>query len=186
MSQPAAGEHNAEKHQQAAPSDDLHAALAASRAETRAAFENRALIYYYVFDELSDVVGPEQAAEIMKRAIYRRGLDVGAKYRAAGEAGHLDEVGRLFCGGSPCQGTLFEPGVEASEGDEIVLRMTACPLVDAWREIGLEADQIDLLCEIAAAVDEGTFAAAGLELDFEDRLGRSDASSCLLRLRVPS
>jgi hypothetical protein len=92
-------------------------------------------------------------------------------------------VGRLFCEGSPCGGALFEPGIESRDSDGIVLRMTACPLVDAWTALGLSPEEIDTLCEIAAAVDEGTFEGAGLELTFRERLGAPDSSRCILELR---
>lgn len=165
--------------------EKLRQELARSRAETRAAFENRALVYAHLLRELVAEVGPDRAAETMSRAIKKRGLEVGAKYRAAGEAGDLDEVARIFCEGSPCAGTMFEPGVEERDGDRLVLRMTACPLLDAWRSAGMDPAAADELCAISAAVDEGTFEAAGLELTFLDRLGRPGAKACLLELVVP-
>ena len=165
--------------------EGLRAQLAKSRAETRAAFENRALVYAHLLRELSDEMGPERASDVMKRAIKRRGLEVGAKYRDAGTAGDLDEVARIFCEGSPCAGALFEPGVEETGSDRIVLRMTSCPLLDAWRSAGIDPAAADELCAVSAAVDGGTFEAAGLELTFLDRLGRPGAKACLLELVVP-
>src|SRR5512141_725237 len=103
--------------------DDLEQA----RRETRAAFENRALMYYYIFDELATEIGRDRAVDVMKRAIRRRGVEVGRKYAAAAKAGDLDEVARIFCETSPCQGTLFEPGVEERGEGRVVLRMEACP-----------------------------------------------------------
>jgi hypothetical protein len=41
------------------------------------------------------------------------------------------------------------------------------------------------MCAISAAVDEGTFEAAGLELTFLDRLGIPGSEHCLLELRLP-
>ena len=55
------------------------AALDASRAETRAAFANRALMYAAIFGELEEELGTERAAEIMKRAIYKRGIEIGQR-----------------------------------------------------------------------------------------------------------
>jgi len=161
------------------------AALQKSQAETRAAFENRALMYAAIYEELSAEIGPERAAEVMKRAIHKRGLDVGLKYRDAAAAGDLDAVGRMFVDGSPVGGALFAPGVEARDETSIVLRMTSCPLVDAWRTQGIDDEGIDRLCEIAAAVDEGTFESAGLELTFLDRLGKPGSHRCLLLLELP-
>ncbi len=158
--------------------------LAKARAETRASFENRALMYYHLFEEMSAEMGRARATEVMKRAIRRRGLEVGQKYRPAAQAGDLEGVARIFCEGSPCAGTLFTPGVEESGEDRLVLRMESCPLVDAWAEAGLSAEEIDLLCEIAAAVDEGTFEGAGLDLTFLERQPQPGGSRCLLELKV--
>lgn len=165
---------------------ELEAELAASRAETRAAFENRARVYAYIYDELLGEIGEEAAKALMKRAIHRRGLEVGLKYREAVGSAELIEVGSIFCGGSPCEGALFEPGIEETSEGRIVLRMTACPLIDAWRDMGLSAERIDTLCEIAAAVDEGTFEGAGLDLRFLSRLGAAGGDKCLLDLSLPT
>jgi predicted ArsR family transcriptional regulator len=167
------------------PGFDFDDSVEASRAETRSAFENRALMYAYIYEELEDELGEERATELMKRAIHRRGLEVGRKYRPAVHAGDMAEVGRLFCETSPAAGELFEPGVEEEDEERIVLSMRACPLVDAWRAAGLDVDEIDRMCAISAAVDEGTFEAAGLELTFLDRLGIPGSEHCLLELRLP-
>jgi hypothetical protein len=169
----------------ATPDIDFDDELEQSRAETRASFENRALMYAYIYEELADELGPERATDLMTRAIHRRGLEVSRAYRAAAHSGDLDEVGRIFCEGSPCGGELFEPGVEESDEERIVLRMTACPLVDAWRAAGLDPEDVDHLCGIAAAVDQGTFEGAGLELTFLDRLGTPGSERCLLEVRLP-
>jgi hypothetical protein len=159
--------------------------LEESRAETRSAFENRALVYAYIYEELADELGDDRATELMKNAIHRRGMEVARKYRPAAAVGDLEEVGLIFCEGSPCGGALFEPGVEELEDGRTVLSMAACPLVDAWRSAGFRPDEIDRLCEIAAAVDEGTFEGAGLGLRFVDRLGRPGSKRCLLEITLP-
>jgi hypothetical protein len=166
--------------------EELQAALEKARAETRASFENRALMYAYLYDELESELGAERAVELMKRAIFRRGLEVGQKYREAARAGDLAEVARLFVDGSPAEGGLFEPGVEetSQEGDRLVLRMVSCPLKEAWQSTGYSAEKVDLLCEIAAAVDEGTFEGAGLDLRFLDRQACPGSEKCLLELRT--
>lgn len=170
-----------------AENTDLPAALSKSRAETRAAFENRALMYAYLFDELEAELGAERAADIMKRAIYRRGLEVGKRFADAAAGGDLEKVGELFVESSPCEGTLFEPAVdEPAEDGRIRLRMTSCPLVDAWRAAGYDDARVDLLCEIAAAVDYGTFEGAGLDLEFLDRQPCRPGSRCLLELKTRS
>jgi hypothetical protein len=161
-------------------------ALAKSRQETRDAFENRAQMYWYIYDEMAADLGHDRAATIMKQAVFRRGLEVGRKYRAAAETGDLAEVGAIFCDGSPSDGTLFTPGIEALDDGRLVVRMESCPLIDAWRKLGLAPEEIDRMCEISAAVDEGTFAGAGLSLTFLDRLGKPGSCRCLLELKLPA
>lgn len=164
---------------------ELEAALSQSRAETRAAFANRALVYAAIYDELEAELGAERATELMKRAIHRRGVEIGKGYRGAVAAGDLDEVARLFVAGSPCEGALFEPGVAEEPTDgRVVLSMTACPLAETWRDAGLAPERVDLLCEIAAAVDYGTFEGAGLDLRFLDRQACPGSSACLLELTL--
>jgi len=131
-------------------SDTYEDELEQSHAETRAAFETRGFMYAYLYEELADELGPERAQELMKRAIYRRGLEIGRKYRSAAHAGDLAEVGAIFCDGSPCGGELFNPGIEQEGDDHIVLSMTSCPLVDAWKEAGLDPEEIDVMCSISA------------------------------------
>jgi len=160
--------------------------LERSRHETRASFENRALMYAYLYEELSDELGEDRATELMRRAIHRRGLEVGRAYRPAAVAEDMEEIGRIFCEGSPCEGALFEPGIELEGEDHVILRMTACPLVDAWRAAGIDPVDVDHLCHIASAVDEGTFEGAGLELTFHDRLACPGSERCLLEVRLPA
>lgn len=165
--------------------DDSHARpLDIAHGETRASFENRALVYLHLYETLTQELGPEMAADLMKRAIYDRGLELSERYREAVGEGDLEQVGELFCEGSPCDGSLFEPGVEEQGTSRIVLRMSSCPLVDAWRDHGVPEYEVDILCGIAAAVDEGMFEGAGLEIEFLDRLGRPDSESCLLDIRL--
>jgi hypothetical protein len=163
----------------------LESAVERARAETRASFENRALIYRDIFEALSEEVGRERAAEVMKRGIRQRGLAVARKYRDAVETGDLRLVGCIFCDSSPCDGALFSPGIESWDGKTLVVRMESCPLVDAWRAAGMSDADVDLMCEIAAAIDEGTFGGAGLDFEFLDRRGRPGSTRCLLQMRLP-
>ncbi len=165
---------------------DCRDLLEESRAETRAAFENRAVVYFHMYNELKQEFGRDEAIAVMKRAIRRRGVQISEAYREAAEAGDLEAVGRIFCETSASQGELFRPDVKELSEDHLVLSMEACPLCDAWESLGLAQDEVDLLCEIAAAVDEGTFEGAGLELTFLERRGHPGSTRCLLELRTAS
>ena len=56
----------------------------ALRQQLYAAYKNRGMMYYHIFQELRQEVGDEKAAEIMKRGIYIRGLEIGKKYAKYG------------------------------------------------------------------------------------------------------
>jgi predicted ArsR family transcriptional regulator len=166
-------------------SADCRDLLEEARAETRASFENRAIVYFHMYNELKQELGRDEAIDVMKRAIRRRGVQISEAYRGAAEDRDLEAVGRIFCETSASQGELFRPSVEELDEDRLVLSMEACPLCDAWESLGLAPDEVDVLCEIAAAVDEGTFEGAGLELTFLERQGRPGSAKCLLELRMP-
>ena len=166
--------------------DRQRVSLESAIADTRASFENRALLYAAIFDELEAEFGAERAAELMKRGIRRRGVEISARYADAAQAGDLDEVARLFIEGSPLGGALFEPFVaEEPANGRIVLGMTACPLVVAWREAGLSPERVDLLCDVASAVDFGTFEGVGFALRFQERQACEGCDTCLLEITIP-
>jgi hypothetical protein len=165
---------------------ELEAELEKAREETRDAFANRALMTAHIFDVLEEELGTDRATELLKRAVYRRGREIAERYRAAVEAGNLDEVGRIFVEGSASSGEIFEPSVEERDADgrRIVLRMNACVHKDTWREAGYAPERVDRLCDIASAVDFGTFEGAGLSLRFIDRQACPGSDRCLLELRL--
>jgi hypothetical protein len=66
----------------------------------------------------------------------------------------------------------------------MVLTMTSCPLIDAWRRHGASSAELDALCAIASAVDEGTFKGAGLDVAITERLGQPGGTRCLLKIAL--
>ncbi len=156
-----------------------------SKRETRDAFVNRAMIYFYMFDEMRREFGKERAKEVFVRAVRRRGKDIGGKYAEAATAGDFERLARTFVSGSPSQGELFEPAVIEVRDEGCTISMSACPLVEAWRELGLEDEEVALMCEMAAEIDFATFESAGLEVRFSEKIGEG-ARRCLLHVRAPS
>ncbi len=128
-----------------------------------ASFKNRAMIYWLIFDELRAEFGAEKAAEVMSRAIYRRGRQQGAAFAQFGPGQDLEGLKQAFLGGIPDDGRLFSPRVFRDEPDALEIEFMTCPLKAAWEEAGLpEEDRVEL-CRIAAAVDQGLFDAAGFD-----------------------
>ena len=61
-------------------------------------------------------------------------------------------------------------------------RMTYCPLVEAWKEIGCSKKEIDLFCDIAMEGDRGRAEKSGITLEISSRIGKGE-SSCRLLLK---
>jgi hypothetical protein len=123
-------------------------------------FKNRAILYYLIFDEMRRELGPERAEAILKRAIYQRGAQKGAKY-AQFAPSDLEGLKNCFLGGLPDDGHMFEPEVIRSEPQALDIKFHRCPLKEAWLEAGLPENDVATLCRIAARIDNGTFEAAG-------------------------
>src|SRR5262245_26650076 len=102
------------------------------RGELYAAFKNRALMYWHVFDELRRALGEAQATGLMARAIEARGREIGrqfARYAPADLAGLRD----AFVGGVPDQGRMFAPRVERCDAAALDIAILRCPLKGGWQ-----------------------------------------------------
>jgi hypothetical protein len=153
----------------------------ALRQQLYGSFKNRAMMYYHLFEELKKEVGEDKAAEIMKRGIYQRGLEVGrhfAKYGPADTEGLKD----AFLGFIPDGGKMFEPELERCDAEGLDIKFHRCPLKEAWQEAGLSGEQVAQMCDIAAKVDNGTFEGAGFEF-FADTWKPDGDGCCHLHIR---
>ncbi len=130
------------------------------RKELVGSFKNRALLYFHFFDEMRKELGEANATEIMKRAIYGRGLAVGkqfAKYAPADMTGIRDAFLKFI----PDEGALFAPEVQRCDAGGVDIKFHRCPLKEAWIEAGVSESDMAKLCHIAGRVDNGTFEGAG-------------------------
>ena len=124
---------------------------------------NRALFYKGIFDELRAEVGEAKASDILRRAIYKRGLEIGKPF-ARFAPDDFEGLRQAFLDFVPGGDAVFAPTIERCDRDGLRLRLGRCPLRDAWQEMGLPSAEVERLCHIAGAVDEGTFAAAGFAI----------------------
>ena len=143
------------------------------RRQLKEAHMSRALVYAAFYDALAERFDAETAEEVMKRAIYRRGLEVGKRFAAYGPA-DLAGLCAAFLDFVPDGGRLFEPEVRRADDEALDIKFRACPLKEAWLTAGLADDKIQTLCRIAGVVDNGTFEAAGFSFQRRDlAAGRS-------------
>ncbi len=130
------------------------------RDQLYASFRHRAMLYYLIFDELRQVLDEPQAIEIMQRAIRRRGVEVGKQFTSFAPndlAGLRDAFLKII----PDDGRMFSAEVTRCDETGLDITLQTCPLRDAWLESGLDPQDVATMCEIAAAIDEGTFEGAG-------------------------
>jgi hypothetical protein len=126
------------------------------------AFRNRALIYWSLYAELRAELGSERAAAILGRAIERRGAAAGAVLFAGLAARTPDAVAAAFLAVSPDGGRLFPHERHRDPDGTVHIKVTRCPLKDAWVAAGLGDEDLAVLCKIAGRFDTGCFGAAGV------------------------
>ena len=151
------------------------------RRQLKEAHMGRAMVYAAIYDELCARFGAGTADEVMKAAIYRRGLAIGQCFAEYGPS-DLDGLRDAFLDFVPDKGRLFQPEVTRCDAGGLDIKFHACPLKEAWQAAGLEPDRIATLCRIAGVVDNGTFEAAGFNFR-ADTWQPGDEGCCFLHIR---
>jgi len=145
------------------------------RHQMREAFKNRAILYFLIYDEFRQELGAERAEEIMKRAIYRRGVQNSEKYKGFAPD-DFEGLRNAFVSGIPDEGRLFDPQVQRCDAEGLDINLESCPLKEAWEELELDEDERVTMCRIAGEIDKGTFEAAGFA--FEPDTWKPGRSGC--------
>ncbi len=148
------------------------------------ATKQRAAVLAHLLRVLRDRLGEEQATALMSEAIYAHGREKSQKnYSLPARSGDLVQAAREFASPDPVKQYQFAPRIVSADGDEAVIAMSRCPLVDQWNGMGLAAEDVTLLCRIARSVDFGTWEGAlGFRLLFEGTRGEGK-DECVLRVR---
>jgi hypothetical protein len=133
---------------------------AASREQLVNAIKARALFYWAFYKEFSAELGPDKTREVMKRAIYQRGRELGERFAPFAPADFAG-LSQAFLDGVPDPEGTFNPRLVSCSAAGLDLELRSCPLRDAWREAGLSDGEIEIMTDIAGAVDAGTFEGAG-------------------------
>lgn len=137
---------------------ELHRAL-------KDANKSRAQLYVAVYRAAEKRLGAEAAAAMLKEAVYEWGTGMagGAAGCAPSDFAGLSEA--FF--NQPDGGAMFQPRIERCDSLGVETHFLACPLKEAWVEMGLADEDIALFCDIASAADYGTLEAAGFGIEIE-------------------
>jgi hypothetical protein len=148
------------------------------------ATRQRAAVYAHLLRVLKEKMGDEAAVAAMCEAIHAHGKEKTLKgYSLAARTGDLVQAAREFASQDPVKQYQFAPRVVAASGEEAVIAMSRCPLVDQWKDMGLPPEETSLLCRVARSVDFGTWEGAlGFSLSFDGTRGEGK-DECVLRVR---
>jgi len=151
------------------------------RRQLYASFANRAHIYRLLFDELRSELGVERAAELMGRAIYQRGVQMGSRY-ASFAPRDMEGLKRAILEGMTDDGAMFAPEVVRCDAKGLDIKLHRCPLKQAWLDAGLAEEAVATLCRIAGRIDNGTFEGAGFRFH-ADTYQPGGEGCCFLHIR---
>lgn len=142
----------------------------------REAIKDRATWFVLLYRSFSKVLPPKEVERAAREAIYEFGRLKGKK---DGKKISPEEwVEKHMSKGS---GEVFESKI-FKEADYSEQRMTLCPLIEAWEELGCSRKEIDLFCDIAMEGDRGRADYHGIPWEIPKRLGKGD-SFCQLLLK---
>ena len=144
--------------------------------KTRAAIADRALYLALLYRSFSKALPPEQVEKLAREAIYEFGQLKGKADNKSITPKEWVEH-HVDCGGAD----LFESEI-IQEEDWSEQRMTFCPLIVGWQELGCSPDEMDLFCDIAMEVDRGRADFHGIPYEIDERLAKGD-SFCRLVLK---
>jgi hypothetical protein len=132
------------------------------RDELYSSFKNRGMIYYNLYKTLSAEFGKEKAAELMKQAIYNRGVEQSKALQGIDNR-DVKALMDKFLSIIPDDGKMFGPEILKADKDAVDIKFHRCPLKECWLEAGIPETEVAELCRIAARVDNGLFEGAGFK-----------------------
>jgi len=136
--------------------------------KVRGAIKDRAIWFGLLFRAFEQELGREETVKIARKAIrafghYKGGLD--------GKRLTAEEMMERFeaSGGA----RIFGAEIRV-DGAWVENRVGYCALADAWKELGLPDEDVDLFCDIAMEGDRGRAEYHGIELKLEETLAKHD------------
>ena len=143
----------------------------------------RALIYLEIFREIKTRHGEQQAIDIIRSALVTRGKAFGEtlkQYAPRDFRGLCDAFAYV-----PDGGKMFAPKEIRCDANGLELKMTKCPLKEAWVDAGVTDEELCTLLHCACAMDVGTLDAAGFDLEIKTwRPGESGCCSLKISQRA--
>ncbi len=136
--------------------------------KVRAAIKDRAIWFALLYRSFKEVFPEKEVEHLARQAIFEFGhMKAKKDPREFSPAAWVER--HVFKGSA----LVFDSDVETNETGA-VQRMKYCALVEAWKEMGCSAEEIDLFCDIAMEGDRGRADAHGVRMELEERIARGD------------
>jgi hypothetical protein len=142
----------------------------------RNAHRKRAEYIYFIFKEIETEFGKTRAEKITRRALREAGKYYGKKMNETKNPSQF--VGRIE---RDSHEDIFQRTVLKKERDSSIFQVKHCPLVDAWKDLGLSKEDVSLLCEIAMETDFGIIEKLGFNMKLVKSIGCGD-ECCEMRI----
>lgn len=135
-------------------------------------FEWEAGLFFEIYKELSERLGRDAAKDILRRAMYRAGFELGREARALVDAGTPPAMAKAW-------DLLYGMGSqEAAQLDEnhFVIQAIGCAALNLFRRRGLGEQEIRFLCDAFCIGDVGHAEGFDAKMRFQhtSRLMRGD------------
>ena len=126
----------------------------------RAAIEHRATWFFLLLDQIKKKgLDPE---EIARKAIYECGLFHGAdKLDRCEDVNDLRKFLDVFADENTRK--VFEMEIKENTEDRLYIDFHYCPLVAAWKKLGISDEELPMLCDIAMDGDRGICSKMGYD-----------------------
>jgi hypothetical protein len=143
--------------------------------KVRAAIQDRATWFALLYRAFREAFPEKEVERLARQAIFEFG-----RMKAARDPEDFSPAAWVEKHVTKGSALVFDSDVEINEKDA-EQRMKFCALVEAWKQMGCTAEEIDLFCDIAMEGDRGRAAAHGVRMELEERIGRGD-KFCRLRI----
>jgi hypothetical protein len=146
----------------------------------RNAIEHRATWFYLLLDEVAKNGGDSE--KIGRAAIHKCGCFHGNEkmLKNCKNVDDMSEFLKVFADETGQR--VFEMEILENTRDKLAIDFHYCPLVTAWQKLGLDQEEIALLCDIAMDGDRGIISTFdGYRFNLEGVIAKGD-SVCKIRI----
>lgn len=140
---------------------------------TRAGIEHRATWMALLFEETKKACTDKKAEEIFRTAIKKCGHMHGTGYKACcADPSNVNNFYKAFLSDNGKKN--FEMDITEVDHDNLKIEFHYCPLVNAWKKLGIPDENLPILCDMAMDGDRGIAEQMGLKLNLDETIAKGN------------